>query len=246
MNPFRTALVVDDEAHILSFLEENLCDDDFIVYTAKSVSQARSRMNAYRPDIVLLDVMLPDASGFDLCREIREHDGMLGRFDPDTPIIMLTARGEEVDRVRGFHRGADDYVVKPFHYPELLARMSALLRRTQVYRDRDVMHVAGMHIDMQTHEVVVNGNILELSAKEFALLAALAREPRRVFKKQELLELVWGYRSQGNTRTLDSHASRLRRKLTALGVERNYIANVWGVGYRLVAAEPLEGEEAEG
>lgn len=233
-----SVLVVDDEPHILSFLDENLRDDDYLVHTASSVAQARSKLNAYRPSIVLLDVMLPDASGFDLCREMREQEALHSRYDPQTPVIMLTARGDDVDRVRGFHRGADDYVLKPFHYPELLARMSALLRRTQDVRDRDVLQVAGINIDTTSREVTVNGGRVELSAKEFLLLTALAREPRKVFRKQELLESVWGYRSMGATRTLDSHASRLRKKLKPHANGRDYIANVWGVGYRLVAAEP--------
>lgn len=231
------ALVVDDEPHILSFLAENLATDDFVVHSAPSASHARAKLNAYSPDIVLLDVGLPDASGFDLCREIREADALQVRFAPDVPIIMLTARADDVDRVRGFARGADDFVAKPFHYPELLARMGALLRRTRAGREREVLQAAGINIDLTTREVRVGGEPVALSAKEFMLLAALAREPRRVFRKQELLESVWGFRSAGSTRTLDSHASRLRRKLRAIGAERPYIANVWGVGYRLVGVE---------
>lgn len=232
-----TVLVVDDEPHILSFLEQNLTSDDFKVYTASCGAQARSRLSAYRPHIMLLDVMLPDTTGFELCREVRDQDVLHSRIDPDIPIIMLTARGEEVDRVRGFNRGADDYVLKPFHYPELLGRMSALLRRTRNVRERDVLQVAGISIDTSTRQVLVHGNPVELSAKEFLLLTALAREPRRVFKKQELLESVWGYRSVGSTRTLDSHASRIRKKLKPYAQGRDYIANVWGVGYRLVSIE---------
>lgn len=231
------ALVVDDEPHILSFLAENLATDDFVVHAAPSASHARSKLNAFTPDIVLLDVGLPDSSGFELCREIRGSDPLRVRFAPDVPIIMLTARADDVDRVRGFQRGADDFVAKPFHYPELLARMAALLRRTRVTRDRDVLQAAGINIDLRTREVRVSGQPVTLSAKEFMLLAALAREPRRVFRKQELLESVWGFRSVGSTRTLDSHASRLRRKLRAACSERPYIDNVWGVGYRLVGVE---------
>lgn len=236
-NPRPVVLVVDDEPHILSFLTENLATDDFTVHAAPSAAHARAKLNAYRPDIVLLDVGLPDASGFDVCRELRDADPLLVRFDPQVPIIMLTARAEDVDRVRGFQRGADDFVPKPFHYPELLGRINALLRRASAGSERDVLQVAGINIDLTTREVVVDGEAIALSAKEFMLLAALAREPRRVWRKQELLESVWGFRSQGATRTLDSHASRLRRKLRAAGTEREYVSNVWGVGYRLVAAE---------
>lgn len=126
---------------------------------------------------------------------------------------------------------------KPFHYPELLARMHAVLRRASDRVERDVLQVAGINLDMRSREVRVNGQRVDLSSKEFLLLAALASEPRRVFRKQELLESVWGFRSMGSTRTLDSHASRLRRKLRPLGDGRAYVGNVWGVGYRLVALE---------
>jgi DNA-binding response OmpR family regulator len=231
------ALVVDDEPHILSFLEENLRSDDYEVITATSVAQARSKLNARQPDIILLDVMLGEFSGFDFCREIREMDPVTSRTNPETPVIMLTARGDDADRVRGFQRGADDYVVKPFAYQELLARMGAVLRRSRVVRERDVISVAGLDIDAVTCEVTLNGVLIELSAKEFLLLTVLAREPRRVFRKQELLEIVWGYRAAGATRTLDSHVSRLRKKLREHATGREYIANVWGVGYRLVGAE---------
>lgn len=237
-DPLPVVLVVDDEPEIRNFLQEHLTSDDFVVHVASSAAQARSRLNAHRPDLVLLDVGLPDATGFDLCREIRDADALHVRFDPAVPIIMLTARTEEVDRVRGFQRGVDDFVPKPFSYPELLARAHAVLRRSRRL-NRDVLQVAGINLDVTTREVTVNGVRVDLSAKEFQLLAALAREPRKVFRKQELLELVWGFRSVGATRTLDSHASRLRRKLRPLGGGHQYIANVWGVGYRLVGAEEL-------
>jgi two-component system phosphate regulon response regulator PhoB len=230
-------LVVDDEPHILSFLAENLVTDDFVVHAAPSLAHARSKLNAHRPDLILLDVGLPDGSGFELCREIRSSDPLLVRYSPDVAVIMLTARAEEVDRVRGFERGADDFLAKPFHYPELVARMSALLRRTRASAGRDVVQAAGINLDLTSREVFVSGEPVSLSAKEFMLLAALAREPRRVFRKQELLESVWGYRSSGATRTLDSHASRLRQKLRAVATDRSYISNVWGIGYRLVAIE---------
>jgi DNA-binding response OmpR family regulator len=238
MQPSRpNVLVVDDEPHILGFLAENLVADDFDVHVARSLAQARSRLSACAPDLVLLDVGLGDGSGFDLCREIRDADPLQVRYSPEVAIILLTARAEEVDRVRGFRRGADDYLSKPFHYPELVARINALLRRTMAVRDRDIVQAAGINLDLSTREVFVAGEPVSLSAKEFMLLAALAREPRRVFRKQELLESVWGFRTQGSTRTLDAHASRLRRKLRTVSSDRSYISNVWGIGYRLVAIE---------
>lgn len=230
-------LVVDDEPHILSFLADNLRTDDFVVHAAPSVAHARSKLNACAPDLVLLDVGLPDGNGFELCREIRSADPLQVRYAPDLPVIMLTARAEDVDRVRGFQRGADDFLAKPFHYPELVARIHALLRRVRSSADSEVVKAAGINLDLSSREVYVAGTPVTLSTKEFMLLAALAREPRRVFRKRELLESVWGYRAHGNTRTLDSHASRLRRKLRAADPQRSYISNVWGVGYRLVALE---------
>lgn len=232
-----TLLVIDDEPHILGFLAENLLNDDYVVHTAPSAAHARSKLNAHRPDLVVMDVGLPDASGFDLCREIRSAEALHVRFDPNVPILMLTARADDIDRVRGFQRGADDYLAKPFHYPELLARIGALLRRSFHARPQEVLQVAGINIDLATREVRVAGQRVELSTKEFLLLSALAQDPRRVHSKQELLETVWGYRSVGSTRTLDSHASRLRKKLRATGADRAYVSNVWGVGYRLLGIE---------
>jgi DNA-binding response OmpR family regulator len=237
MNTSPTILVVDDEPHILSFLHDNLSNDDYAVITASSLAKARSLLHAHSPDVIVLDVMLPDGTGFDLCREVRAGGESVGRVARDIPIIMLTARGEEVDRVRGFQRGADDYVIKPFHYPELLARIGVCLRRSAAEQRIEALHADGINIDTVAREVLVNGTRVELSAKEFQLLATLAREPRRVFRKQELLESVWGYRSVGATRTLDSHASRLRRKLRPFSAGREYISNVWGVGYRFVAVD---------
>jgi DNA-binding response OmpR family regulator len=146
---------------------------------------------------------------------------------------MVSARGDPVDRVRGFARGCDDYVVKPFVYDELLARMRAVLRRSNGPR-HPRLTVRDLEIDLASRVVTLAGETVQLSAKEYELLVALAEDPERVFKKEELLRNVWGFRSLGRTRTLDSHASRLRRKLNRSGGTA-YVLNVWGVGYRLVA-----------
>ena len=186
-----------------------------------------------RPDLVLLDPVLPDASGFELCGRLRA--GEPGRaWNRDVPVIMVSARGDPSDRVRGFARGADDYVIKPFVYEELVARMRAVLRRT-ARRQHPRLSVRDLEIDLASRVVRVGGAGVQLSAKEFDLLVALAEDPERVYRKEELLRDVWGFRSLGRTRTLDSHASRLRRKLNPNG-EAAYIVNVWGVGYRLVPA----------
>jgi DNA-binding response OmpR family regulator len=227
-----TLLVVDDEPHILDFLTENLCADDYVVLTAGSAADAISLLERSRPDVLLLDVLLPDASGYEVCRRVRDASPVNDGWDPDIPIIMLSAKAEHTDRVRGLNRGADDYVTKPFHYPELLARIGAVLKRSSLPRDRRLLRVGELTVDTVSREVTVAGMAVSLSAKEFQLLATLAAEPDRVFTKKELLETVWGFRSQGRTRTLDSHASRLRQKL-AVHSDEAWLVNQWGVGYRL-------------
>ena len=227
-----TVLVVDDEPLILAFLAENLRADDFTVLTAANGGEAIDALAASRPDVVLLDVVLPDISGYDVCRRVRGGDAVNDPWDPDLPIIMLSAKAEHTDRVRGLNRGADDYVTKPFHYPELLARIGAVLKRVSRARDAHQLAYGDLVVNILSREVTVAGMRVELSAKEFALLATLAGEPERVFTKKELLQLVWDFRSPGRTRTLDSHASRLRQKL-ARHSDDAWIANVWGVGYRL-------------
>jgi DNA-binding response OmpR family regulator len=227
-----TVLVVDDEPLILAFLAENLRADDFTVLTAANGGEAIDALAASRPDVVLLDVVLPDMSGYDVCRRVRGGDAVNDPWDPDLPIIMLSAKAEHTDRVRGLNRGADDYVTKPFHYPELLARIGAVLKRVSRARDAHQLAYGDLVVNILSREVTVAGMRVELSAKEFALLATLAGEPERVFTKKELLQLVWDFRSPGRTRTLDSHASRLRQKL-ARHSDDAWIANVWGVGYRL-------------
>ena len=227
-----TVLVVDDEPLIVDFLAENLRADDYAVLTAGSGTEAISVLRETRPDVVLLDIVLPDLSGYEVCRMVREGDRVNDRWDPDIPIIMLSAKAEETDRVRGLTRGADDYVTKPFHYPELLARIGAVLKRVTRARERHTMRVGDLVVNTLAREVTLAGIPVALSAKEFQLLATLAAEPERVFTKKELLESVWGFRSEGRTRTLDSHASRLRQKLAAHS-DRTWIVNVWGVGYHM-------------
>jgi DNA-binding response OmpR family regulator len=179
------------------------------------------------------NIDLPDGSGFELCSRLRE--GAPGRgWDRDVPVIIVSSRADPVDRVRGFARGCDDYVVKPFVYDELLARMRAVLRRSNGPRHARLA-VRDLEIDLASRVVRVGGEPVQLSAKEYELLVALAEDPERVFKKEELLRTVWGFRSLGRTRTLDSHASRLRRKLNGSS-ETAFVLNVWGVGYRLVAS----------
>jgi DNA-binding response OmpR family regulator len=231
-----TVLVVEDEPRIVEFLVENLRADDYSVLTAGTAEEAIELLAQSQPDLMLLDVVLPGMSGIDLCRRVRGGDGVNEPWDPDLPIIMLSAKAEHTDRVRGLSRGADDYVTKPFHYPELLARMAGLLKRVSRVDERHLLGVGELVVNTLSKQVTVGGIGVQLSVKEFQLLATLAADPERVFSKQELLEQVWGFKSPGRTRTLDSHASRLRQKLAA-GSDRAWISNVWGHGYRVCAPE---------
>jgi DNA-binding response OmpR family regulator len=227
-----TVLVVEHETPVRAYLEQQLADDGFEVLATDRATAALELVEQARPSLVLLDAILPDASGFEVCSRLRE--GEPGRaWDRDVPVIMVSARGDPVDRVRGFARGCDDYVVRPFVYDELVARMRAVLRRSSGPRHTR-LSVRDVEIDLAARIVTVSGEPVQLSAKEYELLVALAEDPERVFKKEDLLRDVWGFRSLGRTRTLDSHASRLRRKLNRDG-DAGYVLNVWGVGYRLTA-----------
>ncbi|HEX2085863.1 MAG TPA: response regulator transcription factor [Solirubrobacteraceae bacterium] len=227
-----TILLVEDDDATRAFLADNLLADGHDVIAADCARHGWRLMETKFPDLALVDVGLPDGSGLDLVRRVREADGVASRVDPQLPILVLSGRRGELDRIRGFEKGCDDYVVKPFSYAELRARVSALLRRSQRRPGMGRLRVGTLEVDPPSREVTVRGERVELSQKEFALLRALAAEPCRVFTKEELLRGVWGFRSLGATRTLDSHACRLRQKLGRHG--DRYVVNVWGVGYRLV------------
>jgi DNA-binding response OmpR family regulator len=163
---------------------------------------------------------------------VRAADRVAGRLDPDLPLLVLSGRVSELDRLRGFDRGCDDYMLKPFSYHELGARVRALLRRTQRRPGTGRLRVGSLELDPLSRQVWVGDESVSLSKKEFALLRALAGDPTRVFTREELLRGVWGYVAMGQTRTLDSHAFRLRQKLNRNGAR--FVINVWGIGYRLV------------
>lgn len=228
-----TVVICEDDAATRELLCDHLTADRYRPLPAADASDALRRCRYDHPDLLLLDLLLPDASGLDVLREIRAADRSVARFDPELPIVVLSGRGGEADRVRGLQEGADDYLVKPFHYPELLARMRAVLRRGRVRRRLGPRRIGDLFCDPATREVRVGERNVELARKEFELLMALASEPTRVFRKQELLRDVWGApHGYGTTRTLDSHASRLRRKLDP---ERGrFVVNCWAVGYRLI------------
>jgi DNA-binding response OmpR family regulator len=227
-----TILVVEDDDATRTFLADNLTADGYELLVAGSARDGLRLLETRFPDLALVDVGLPDASGLDVLRRVREADGIVSRVDPDTPFLLLTGRDGELDRVRGFDRGADDYVCKPFSYPELRGRVAALLRRSRRRPGAGRLRVGELEVDPASRTALLRGAPLTLSQKEFALLRLLATDPTRVFTKDELLRHIWGYRTLGTTRTLDSHACRLRKKLGVDG--DSFVVNVWGVGYRLV------------
>jgi DNA-binding response OmpR family regulator len=240
-----TILVVEDNRATRTFLADNLTADGYEVLESGCLAEARGLVATAFPDLAIVDLRLPDGDGLELLQAVRETDRSAGRIDPDLPILVLSGRAAELDRLRGFERGADDYLVKPFSYVEprpgpgarrsyveLRARVGALLRRTRHRPQLGRLRVGSLEIDPLSRQVWLRGEPLVLSKKEFALLRALASEPTRAFTREELLRGVWGFRSLGATRTLDSHAYRLRKKINAAG--DRYIVNVWGVGYRLL------------
>lgn len=224
-------VVCEDDEATLELLCHHLRADRFEVYPAPCAADALRFCHYKAPDLLVLDLALPDASGLDVLREIRRGGPATGRFDASLPIIVVSGRSTGADRVRGLVAGADDYLAKPFEVAELSARIAAVLRRRGDARQGPV-RIGDLAINPARREVRVAGEPVRLANKEYELLLALAAEPTRVFTKQELLRDVWGYRAPGRTRTVDSHASRLRRKLDPQA--GRFVVNCWGVGYRLV------------
>jgi DNA-binding response OmpR family regulator len=227
-----TVLLIEDHRATRTFLADNLSADGYEILEAGTAAEGQRLMEARFPDLAIVDLELPDRDGLELLRLVRGGDRVAARIDPDLPLLVVTGRGGELERLRGFERGADDYVVKPFSYPELHARIEALLRRTRTRPGAGRIRIGPLEIDPLSRQAWLDREPLALSKKEYGLLRALAGEPTRVFTRDELLRGVWGFRSPGATRTLDSHAARLRRKLNRGGA--SFVVNVWGVGYRLL------------
>ncbi len=240
MEPARQILLAEEDPATRAFLADNLTADGYEILLADDKPSALAKLDAQRPDLVVVDV---NGDTLELLDAVRQADGLAGQIEPDTPLIVLTTRSDELARVRFLDRGCDDVVAKPFSYLELRARVRALLRRCHDHHRVRVIQVGALRIDTIAREVRVGETTVELSATEYTLLTHLAGEPTRVFTKHELLRDVWGFRSQGRTRTLDSHACRLRHRLTA-GGDGRWIENVWGVGYRLAALAPHERERS--
>lgn len=230
-----TLLIVDPDDLTRDFLADNLTADGYQALAVESIEDARVAFEeGVSPHLVVCDTTLPDGSGHELVREIREADGIISRVDPAVPIIMLSARGDELDRVRSLENGSDDVLVRPYSYPELRLRIAGLLRRSARRPSAGVVRIGGLLIDPARRVVSVRDTPITLTQKEYTLLLALVREPTRVMTKAELLRVVWGFDGKNVTRTIDSHACRLRRKLGIHGDE--FVVNVWGVGYRLIDA----------
>ena len=227
-----TILIVEDDPVLGTFLADNLAADGYEPVLAETFRDGLRELEFRRPDLVVVDLGLPDGSGLDLIGRVRTADGLATRVDPTVPVIVLSGRSGELDRIRGFERGADDFVPKPFAYSELRLRIAALMRRAERRPGLGRLSVGELSVDPAAREVLLRGRRVAVSQKEFALLRALAADPTRVMTKAELLRDVWGYRTLGTTRTLDSHACRLRNKLAVHG--DRFVVNVWGVGYRLI------------
>jgi DNA-binding response OmpR family regulator len=223
-------LIVEDHELTRRFLADNLLADGYEPLATGSLAHARQLIETELPAVAVLDLGLPDGDGLTLLTELRRPGSEL---DPELPVLILSGRASDLDRVRGLERGADDYLPKPFSYPELRLRLAALLRRTAGRARTGRVRVRALELDPRSREVWVRGEPIHLSRKEFALLALLARAPTYTYTRAELLREVWGFQtSEIKTRTLDSHAHRLRIKLST--PTDPYIVNVWGVGYRLV------------
>jgi DNA-binding response OmpR family regulator len=234
-DPRSTILIIEDDPATRTFLADNLTADGYDIRVAGGVREGVHELRTQFPDLVVLDVGLPDGSGLDLVRAVRRADGVTERVDPRTPMLVLSGRGEVLDRIRGLEQGADDYLVKPFGYGELRCRIGALLRRAQDRGARGRVRIGPLVVDPAAREVRLGDQRVDLSQKEFELLRVLSGDPGRVFTKDELVQAVWQTRSLGSSRTLDSHACRLRQKLAGDG-EHRFVLNVWGVGYKLVDA----------
>ena len=228
----QTILVVDDDKDIVRLVRAYLEQAGFKALTAHDGETALHMLRREHPALVVLDLMLPDRDGWDITRLVRSDSDLA-----QTPIIMLTARVEDTDKIVGLELGADDYITKPFNPREVVARVRSVLRRSQASaeaRPPQVFQVAGLLLDLNRHEVLMNGRPIDLTATEFNLLKALMQHPGYAFTRSELIERALGYDYEGLERTLDSHIKNLRRKLEPDYKRPVYIQTVYGVGYRLV------------
>jgi DNA-binding response OmpR family regulator len=219
-------LVVEDDRTLLELLRYNLDRHDYEVVTATTGIQALELAKNEKPDLVILDLMLPELDGYDVCRFLRR--------DSSVPILILTARTEEIDKVMGLELGADDYVTKPFSLKELFARVRALLRRTQAAPATKVIKAGNLEIDLTRRQVTGPTGIITLPLKEFELIALLASNKGVVFSRSQLLEKIWGYEYEGDTRTVDVHIRWLRQRIEEEPNHPRHLITVRGLGYKFV------------
>ena len=225
-----TILVVDDERNIVHLTRLYLAKEGFEVEAAYDGRQALEKAQSHHPDLIVLDIMMPEMDGFEVCRELRKTSNV--------PIIILTARTDDVDKVVGLELGADDYVTKPFNPRELVARIKAVLRRAQAAAaPANVLEAGGLRIDIPRREATLDGQPLGLRSKEFDLLATFLQYEGLVMDRERLIQLVWGHDFYGDTRTIDVHVAWLREKLAGGRVQ---IQTVWGIGYKLVVTEDAD------
>ena len=223
-------LIVDDERNIVELLKYNLKKEGYEVIVAYDGAEAIRLTREEKPDIIILDIMMPEMGGIEVCKTIRQESWI--------PIIMLTARGEEIDKVLGLEIGADDYVTKPFSPRELMARIKAILRRTKgKSMEKEELHFKDITINLIKHEVWIRGEKIDLKPKEFDLLKLLATNAGKVFTRDFLLEQLWGYDYLGDTRTVDVHIRRLRQKIEDVASNPKYLKTVHGIGYKFQLEE---------
>jgi len=229
-----TVLIADDNRQITSILEEYAKKEGYTPYTAFDGQEALDLFRKIQPDVVLLDVMMPKIDGFEVCREIRKKS--------NTPVIMITARGEDFERIMGLDIGADDYIVKPFSPGEVMARIRAVLRRItrEDVQNRQVNSFSNLTIDLDEYIVTIDGRKVLLTKKETEILWTLAANKNKVFSRDNLLNSLWGYDYFGDTRTVDSHIKRLRAKLDEYPHDGWEIRTIWGVGYKFEVSSDEE------
>ncbi|AHF06593.1 response regulator transcription factor [Desulfitobacterium metallireducens] len=222
----KTILIADDHEDILEIMQRYVIKEGYTPLLAHDGEEAIQKFNESPPILLLLDVMMPKKDGFDVCRKIRETSNV--------PIIMITAKGEDGDRIMGLDIGADDYIVKPFSPAEVMARIRAILRRIDISEDeeKDIIRFPGLEINISTYEVLIQGQIINLTKKEIEILWLLAGNPGKVFSRDTLLDRVWGYDYFGDARTVDTHIKRLRSKIENSQSFNWDIKTVWGVGYK--------------
>ncbi len=235
----KRVLIIEDDTAIANLVEIHLKDLECAVDKVADGAEGLTKAWAGRHDLIILDLMLPSMSGLDVCKEIRSVNRTI-------PILMLTARSEEFDRVLGLELGADDYLTKPFSVRELVARVKAIFRRVEVAKqeqqqgEMNALTIGEIAIDPLKRRVTLKGEKIELTAKEFDLLRIFMQNPGRTYSRQELLDIVWGYHFDGYDHTVNSHINRLRTKIETDPSKPKYILTVWGVGYRCAEVEEIE------